>query len=257
MAFEAFRDIVKLLRKGLKDAAGLAYVENEALDIRVKARSKASVDAGVKLGSAGASGMVTSHIPTVVAAAAAAAASEAAAAADRGGEDGDEGGDAAEDDMIDAAEDDAAALDRVGAECGIASFTAQLQRAVIQEEEDEQENNHLRKKYWPSPATAFTTPSPAPLLWWPVAAVTLYTRVPCMQEAWPQSAEDGDAGQAHAWRRIESIRKVTCMVQGDAAACSEVQVHTPRPCPTRNWHLSCLFLELENTNRAAHTASPN
>eukprot|EP00892_Ulva_mutabilis_P003868 jgi/Ulvmu1/1853/UM012_0009.1 len=147
VAFEAFRDIVKLLRKGLKDSAGLAYVENEALDIRVKARSKASADAGVRFGPGSGSGMATSHIPTVVAAAAAAAAtSEAANAAAAGVDEGDEDGDTAEDDMIDAAEDDAAALDRVGAECGIPQFTAQLQRAVIQEEEDEQENDHLRRK---------------------------------------------------------------------------------------------------------------
>lgn len=144
IAFEAFRDLVKLLRKGLKDSTGLAYVENEALDIRVKARSKASTDAGVKLGSSQA-GIPTSHIPTVVAAAAAAA--DTAGQAETGVEDAEDGRDAAEDDMIDAAEDDAADLDRQGAECGIAHFTAQLQRAVVQEEEEELENSNFRKKY--------------------------------------------------------------------------------------------------------------
>lgn len=47
LAFESFRDLVKLVRTGLVDGAGLAYVENEALDIRVAARSKASAAAGV------------------------------------------------------------------------------------------------------------------------------------------------------------------------------------------------------------------
>lgn len=146
VAFEGFRDLVKLLRRGLKDAAGLAYVENEALDIRVKARSKASADAGVKFGLSHASGIPTSHIPTVVAAAAAAA--DAAASVDAI-DDAEDGRDEAEDDMIDAAEDDAADLDRMGAECGIPNFTAQLQRAVVQEEEEEVETSNFRKKWAP------------------------------------------------------------------------------------------------------------
>ena len=54
-----------------------------------------------------------------------------------GGESDDDsdGGDAAEDELIAAAEEDEGALDALARDCGISGFTAQLQRAVVQEEE--------------------------------------------------------------------------------------------------------------------------
>jgi hypothetical protein len=134
VAFESFRDLVKLARKGLSDEAGLAYVANEALDLRVAARFKANASAGVQSTPAIAAGLKTTPLDFSGAPPSAADGGDAESG-DRG--DGDDGDDAAEDDMIDAVATGAEALDATAAEFGIAHFSAQLQRAVIQEEEDE------------------------------------------------------------------------------------------------------------------------
>ena len=119
VAFESFRDLVKLSRKGLTDAQGLAYVADEALDLRVAARTKASAAAGVPVSSVAPAPQQTLDFS-----------GEAPPAEAELLEDS--GDDAAEDDMINAVEEDAGTLDGVAQQFGIATFSAQLQRAIVQ-----------------------------------------------------------------------------------------------------------------------------
>jgi hypothetical protein len=128
VAFESFRDLVKLTWKGVDDEAGLARIEDEALNLRVQARFRASASAGIPIASA-----------------------QTRKASDIPGEqpqemDDEEDDDKAEDDMIHAADEDAASLDVTGTRFGIAHFSAQLQRAVVQEEEEAEKDSQFRKK---------------------------------------------------------------------------------------------------------------
>jgi hypothetical protein len=156
VAFESFRDLVKLMRKGLSDAAGLAYVANESLDIRAKARAKANLSAGVKQQAAATAPGI--QLPRAVAMAEQSSAEPAGADVSvEAQEDMYEGQDAAEDDMIEAAEDDATALDAVALHCGIKQFTAELQRAVVQEEEASEDK--FAKRSAASLVTALALPA--------------------------------------------------------------------------------------------------
>ena len=137
VAFESFRDLVKLARKGLTDEAGLAYVANESLDLRVAARFRASASAGVTLSAAPSlPGMDHRHAAAAVTPSADAP-NLNSDATDEAVDDDEGGDDAAEDDMIDAVATGADALDAFAEETGgIRNFSAQLQRAVVQEEEE-------------------------------------------------------------------------------------------------------------------------
>jgi hypothetical protein len=132
VAFESFRDLVKLTWKGLEDEAGLAHIEDEALNLRVQARFRASASAGIPISSSTPSRQVP----------------DLAGEQPQEMDDEDDGGDddKAEDDMINAADEDAATLDATGTWFGISHFSAQLQRAVVQEEEEAEKDAQFRKK---------------------------------------------------------------------------------------------------------------
>lgn len=53
---------------------------------------------------------------------------------------------------LQAAEDDEEALDAIAADCGITHFTAQLQRAIVQEEDEDEKQ--FRARYAPPPCSA-------------------------------------------------------------------------------------------------------
>lgn len=127
VAFESFRDLVKLTRRGLSDEEGLAFMEDEALNLRVAARTRASASAGLHVAGAAQAAPDALFGP---------------AEAEAGGE---EGADAAEDEMIESVATGAEALDAAGAAFGIATFSAQLQRAVVQEEEEAEASEFVKK----------------------------------------------------------------------------------------------------------------
>ena len=47
VAFESYRDLVRLLQKGLEDAAGIQAAEEENIELRAQARTDAAAAAGV------------------------------------------------------------------------------------------------------------------------------------------------------------------------------------------------------------------
>ena len=47
VAFESYRDLVRLLQKGLEDAAGIRAAEEENIELRAQARTDAAAAAGV------------------------------------------------------------------------------------------------------------------------------------------------------------------------------------------------------------------
>lgn len=153
LAFEGFRDLIRLSCLGLTEAQGIAHAQEENVVLRAQAKAQAQAAALANLGKSGGSGG-GSGVPGQIGPPAGSGAF-AAVGFSYGGEEEGSGDDSGSDEEEDSEEEEEGAgtaedvdMDRLAELFGVEDFSSMLRWAMRQEAEEAEANRNKPKRKW-------------------------------------------------------------------------------------------------------------